>query len=123
MAKYKVVNLVNVRCLTVDTAARRCVLTSKKTLLANDVERPIVKYQSFWPGRVAAGFVSKVDDTGPTVTFYDNVHRRVTSRSLAAELGVEDVNLNYGVGDVVMARVVGCERRRNQWASYADGEE
>ncbi len=31
------------------------------------------------PRRVAAGFVSKVEDTGPTVTFYDNVHGRVTS--------------------------------------------
>ncbi len=78
-AKYRVGNLVNARCLTVDPAARQCVLTAKKTLLANDVERPIVEHQSIQPGRVAAGFVSKVDDTGLTVTFYDNVHGRVTS--------------------------------------------
>eukprot|EP00581_Thalassiosira_minuscula_P030960 CAMPEP_0183784830 /NCGR_PEP_ID=MMETSP0739-20130205/66191_1 /TAXON_ID=385413 /ORGANISM="Thalassiosira miniscula, Strain CCMP1093" /LENGTH=2127 /DNA_ID=CAMNT_0026028819 /DNA_START=64 /DNA_END=6447 /DNA_ORIENTATION=- len=121
-AKYKIGNLVTVRCLTVDAATRQCVLTAKKTLLANNAEDPIVDYPSIKPGQLAAGFISKLDDTGLTVTFYNNVHGRVTSRSLAAELGVEDVKLNYSVGDVVVARVVGCERRRNRHAIYNDEE-
>lgn len=113
-AKYKVGNLISVRCLTVDVASRQCVLTAKKTLLANDITDPIVDYPSVTPGRIAAGFVSKVDDSGLTVTFYNNIHGRVSSRSLAAELGVEDPKVNYSVGDVVAARVVDCVRRRNR---------
>lgn len=113
-AKYKVGNLISVRCLTVDVATRQCVLTAKKTLLASDITDPIVDYPSVTPGRIAAGFLSKVDDSGLTVTFYNNVHGRVSSRSLAAELGVEDPKVNYSVGDVVAARVVDCVRRRNR---------
>eukprot|EP00580_Thalassiosira_gravida_P017224 CAMPEP_0201661930 /NCGR_PEP_ID=MMETSP0494-20130426/4161_1 /ASSEMBLY_ACC=CAM_ASM_000839 /TAXON_ID=420259 /ORGANISM="Thalassiosira gravida, Strain GMp14c1" /LENGTH=2158 /DNA_ID=CAMNT_0048140171 /DNA_START=165 /DNA_END=6644 /DNA_ORIENTATION=+ len=116
-AKYKIGNLVSVRCLTVEPATRQCVLTAKKTLLANNVEDPILDYPSIQPGHVAAGFISKVEDTGLIVTFYNNVYGRVSSRSLAAELGVEDVKMNYSVGDVVLARVVGCERRRNRHLS------
>ncbi len=116
LAKYKVGNMVSVRCLTVDAVSRQCVLTAKKTLLTNDLTDPIMDYPSIVPGRIAAGFISKVDDTGLTVTFYNNVHGRVSSRSLAAELGVEDPKLNYNVGDVVAARVVDCVRRRNRRA-------
>ena len=115
-AKYKDGSLVDVRCLTVDPVSRQCILTAKKTLLTNDIDNPIVEYTppSLEQGRVAAGFLSRVDDTGVTVTFYNNVHGRVSSRSLAAELGVEDPRLNYTVGDVVAARVVDCERRRHK---------
>lgn len=42
------------------------------------------------------------------------VHGRVSSRCLASELGVEDPRTNYTVGDVVAARVVQCDRRRNR---------
>lgn len=114
LTKYKVGNLISVRCLTVDVAGRQCVLTAKKTLLSNDTSDPIVDYPSIVPGRLVAGFISKVDKTGLTVTFYNNVHGRVSSRSLAAELGVEDPKLNYNVGDVVAARVVDCVRRRDR---------
>lgn len=118
--KYKVGNKITVRCLTVDPAARQCVLTAKKTLLTNDIDDPVVEYPVA-QDRVAAGFLSKVDDTGLTVTFYNNIHGRVTSRSLAAELGVEDPRQNYSVGDAIAARVLSCERRRNR-AVY-DGDD
>ena len=118
--KYKVGNKITVRCLTVDPAARQCVLTAKKTLLTNDIDDPIVEYPVA-QDRVAAGFLSKVDDTGLTVTFYNNVHGRVTSRSLAAELGVEDPRQNYNVGDAIAARVLSCERRRNR--TVYDGDD
>lgn len=115
-AKYKEGSLVDVRCLTCDPATKQCVLTAKKTLLSTDVDNPIVDYAppSMEIGRVAAGFISRVDENGITVTFYNNVHGRVSSRSLAAELGVEDPRTNYTIGDVVAARVVDCQRRRNR---------
>ena len=39
-----------------------------------------------------------------------------------ADLGVEDVRLNYSLGYVVMARVVGCEQRRNRHVLHNDNE-
>jgi len=122
-AKYKIGNLVNVRCLTVNPAARQCVLTAKKTLVADDTDTPMADYTSIQPGMVAAGFISKLDAHGLTVTFYNNVHGRVSSRSLASELGVEDVKLNYSVGDVVAARVVECARRRNRNRTVTNDDE
>jgi predicted RNA-binding protein with RPS1 domain len=123
-AKYKEGSLVDVRCLTCDPATKQCVLTAKKTLLTTDINNPIVDYAppSMQIGRVAAGFISRVDENGITVTFYNNVHGRVSSRSLAAELGVEDPRTNYTIGDVVAARVVDCQRRRNRNATNDDNE-
>ena len=118
--KYKVGNMITVRCLTSNPATRQCVLTAKKSLLINDIEGPIVNYENITMNEIKAGFVSKVDANGLNVTFYNNVYGRVTSRSLAAELGVEDPTLNYNVGDVVLARVVDCVRRRNR---HVTGEE
>ena len=55
-----------------------------------------------------------------SIRFLDRtVHGRVSSRCLAAELGVEDPRTNYTAGDVVAARVVQCDRRRNR---SGDGE-
>ena len=89
------------------------VFTAKKTLLANNVKEPILDYPSIQPGHVSAGFISKVEDASLILTFYNNVYGRVSLRSLAAELGVGDVKMNYSVWDVLLARVVGCEQRRN----------
>ena len=127
-AKYKVGNLVTVRCLTVNAPTRQCVLTAKKSLLSNDINNPIVNYtDSIQVNQIAAGFISKVDALGLTVTFYNNVYGRVSGRSLAAELGVEDPKLNYNVGDVVLCRVVDCVRRRSRRSHVVmhndDGEE
>jgi predicted RNA-binding protein with RPS1 domain len=123
-AKFKEGSLVDVRCLTCDPTTKQCVLTAKKTLLSTDIDNPIIDYAppSMEVGRVAAGFISRVDENGITVTFYNNVHGRVSSRSLAAELGVEDPRLNYNMGDVVMARVVDCQRRRNRNVTNDDEE-
>ncbi|KAL9187437.1 hypothetical protein ACHAXT_001540 [Thalassiosira profunda] len=122
-AKYKVGNSISVRCLTVDPDKRTCVLTAKKALVATADLDPIIDYASIQAGRVAAGYISKVDANGLTVTFCNNVHGRVSSRSLARELGVEDCWVNYSVGDVVLARAVACERRRNRNYTAEDGEE
>ena len=123
-AKYKVGNLVTVRCLTVNVSNRTCTLTAKKTLVSNDIKGPIVDYSSsIGLGKIAAGFITKVDVNGITITFYNNVHGRVSSRSLANELGVEDPTLNYTVGDVVAARVVDCVRRRNRNVVHRDDVE
>jgi len=115
-AKYKEGNLVDVRCLTVDPVSRQCILTAKKTLLTTDIENPIVEYTPLCLeiGRVAAGFLSKVDEWGVTVTFYNNVHGRVPARRLAAELGVEDPRMNYNIGDAVAARLLDCFKRRHK---------
>ena len=108
--KFRVGNKIDVRCLQVDEDARRCVLTAKKTLVQSDPDDPITDYFSIAAGKIATGFISKVDRTGVTVTFYNNVYGKATARRLAEELGVEDPTTNYNVGDVIRARVISCRR-------------
>ena len=79
-AKYRVGQGVDVRCLTVDVGGRTAVLTAKKSLVAEreggeegeEGGSAISDYAEAVPGKVAAGFISKVDGTGLTVTFYNN---------------------------------------------------
>lgn len=106
--KFRVGNKIDVRCLQVDVEARRAILTAKKTLVQSDPDDPITNYADIEAGKIATGFISRVDKTGVTVTFYNNVYGKATSRTLAEELGVEDPTTNYRVGDVIRARVVSC---------------
>eukprot|EP00560_Eucampia_antarctica_P009287 CAMPEP_0197827370 /NCGR_PEP_ID=MMETSP1437-20131217/4159_1 /TAXON_ID=49252 ORGANISM="Eucampia antarctica, Strain CCMP1452" /NCGR_SAMPLE_ID=MMETSP1437 /ASSEMBLY_ACC=CAM_ASM_001096 /LENGTH=2087 /DNA_ID=CAMNT_0043428183 /DNA_START=30 /DNA_END=6293 /DNA_ORIENTATION=+ len=110
MDKFKVGNLIDVRCLTVSLQDKKCVLTTKKTLLSSDLGHgePILDYASIVEGKIATGFISKVDKSGIFVTFYNNVYGRVSARRLAEELGVEDPTVNYKLGDIAKARVVKC---------------
>ena len=72
-AKYRVGQGVDVRCLTVDVRGRTAVLTAKKTLIAEGEDASVISdYGEAEPGKIAAGFISKVDGTGLTVTFYNN---------------------------------------------------
>lgn len=107
--KFAEGNKVDVRVLSVDTRTKRCVVTAKKSLLkAADT---IVEYSKVQPGQHATGFVSRLDDKALYVTFCNKVYGRVTARSLAAELGVENHRVDYAVGDVVKCRVISCRRR------------
>ena len=106
--KFRVGNKIDVRCLKVDKEARRCILTAKKALVQSDPDDPITDYSDIDVGKIVTGFISRVDKTGVTVTFYNNVFGKATSRRLAEELGVEDPTMNYQVGDVIRARVVSC---------------
>ena len=108
--KFRVGNKIDVRCLQVDEDARRCVLTAKKTLVQSDSDDPITEYANIEAGKIATGFISRVDRSGVTVTFYNNVYGKATARRLAEELGVEDPTTNYQVGDVIRARVISCHR-------------
>ena len=107
--KFAEGNKVDVRVLTVDTRTKRCVVTAKKSLVkATDC---IVEYSAVQPAQHATGYVSKLDSKALYVTFCNKVYGRVTARSLAAELGVEDHRVDYAVGDVVKCRVISCRRR------------
>jgi ribosomal protein S1 len=110
--KYAVGAKVDVRVLSVDVEAKRCVVTAKKTLIkADDV---ISSYDHIKLGDKGAGFISKVDDRGLSVTLFGGVYGRVTARSLVAELGVEDHKQNYQVGDVVHCRIVNIKKRKSR---------
>ena len=110
--KYAVGTKVDVRCLSVDVAHKRCIVTAKKSLLkASDAI--ITSYENLQPGQTATGFISKIDDKGLCVTFCNRVYGKVTARSLAAELGVQDHRADYHVGDVVQCRIINCKKRSN----------
>lgn len=109
-AKYGIDAKVDVRVLTSDPVAKRCLLTAKKSLLrAVDV---VKSYTECEVGKTATGFVSRIDDRGLCVTFFNNVYGRVSARSLALELGIDDHRENYKIGDVVQARIASIKRVR-----------
>jgi ribosomal protein S1 len=108
--KFAIGTKVDVKCLSVDALHKRCLVTAKKSLLkASD---NITAYQDVEPGQTATGFISKIDDKGLCVTFCNRVYGKVTARSLAAELGVENHHADYHVGDVVQCRVINCKKRQ-----------
>jgi ribosomal protein S1 len=108
--KYAIDAKVDVRVLWVDPIRKKCLVTAKKMLVQAAPEDMISNYADAKVGQVAVGFVSRVDDEGLCVTFCNKVYGKVTSRSLAAELGVEDHRENYSVGDAVTCRVVKLKR-------------
>jgi hypothetical protein len=104
--KYAIDAKVDVRVLWVDPLRKKCLVSAKKTLVQAAAEDIITNYADAKVGQLAVGFVSRVDDQGLYITFCNRVYGKVTARSLAAELGVEDHRENYSVGDVVTSRVV-----------------
>ena len=104
--KYAIDAKVDVRVLWVDPLRKKCLVSAKKTLVQAAPEDIITDYADAKVGQLAVGFVSRVDDQGLYITFCNRVYGKVTARSLAAELGVEDHRENYSVGDVVTSRVV-----------------
>jgi len=104
--KYAIDAKIDVRVLWVDPLRKKCLVSAKKTLVQAASGDIITEYADAKIGQLAVGFVSRVDDQGLCITFCNRVYGRVTARSLAAELGVEDHKENFSIGDVVTARVV-----------------
>ena len=123
--KYAVDAKVDVRVLWVDPVRKRCLVTAKKTIVQAPAEKVITSYTDVSVGQVAVGYISKIEDDGMFVTFCNKVYGKVTARSLAADLGVEDHKDNYKVGDVVTCRVVKAKRtvRKGSRSSKDDEEE
>ncbi|KAG7347708.1 30S ribosomal protein S1 [Nitzschia inconspicua] len=105
-AKYAIDSKIDVRVLWVDPLRKKCLVTAKKTLVQAPNDQIITSYSDLKVGQVAVGFISRIEDDSLYVTFCNKVYGRVTARSLATELGVEDIKENYSVGDVVTCRVV-----------------
>jgi ribosomal protein S1 len=108
-AKYKVDSKIDVRVLWVDPVKKKCLLTAKKGLLKP--KTLITSYDEIHVGHTAAGFISRIDDKEMYVTFGNRVHGKVTARSLAAELGIENHRDDYNIGDVVTCRIVKKKKR------------
>lgn len=106
MEKYKVGNKVDVRCLEVKPNEKKCIVTAKKSLLTTDLDDPVIDYEHILPGRLATGFVTSATKKGIIVTFYNNVHGRISARQLAEEMGVEDPTIDYKIGDVLKVRIL-----------------
>ena len=120
--KFAIGNKIDVRVLELDASQRKCTLTAKKSLLKS--KDSLTSYDNIQVGQQATGFISKIDDRAVFVTFYNRVYGRVTARSLAAELGVENIQENYNMGDVVTCRVISCRRRVGKnLRDYADDED
>ncbi len=121
--KYAIDAKVDVRVLSVDPIRKRCLVSAKKTLVQAVPENIITNYADAKVGQLAVGYVSKVDDQGLYVTFCNRVYGKVTARSLAAELGVEDHRENYSVGDIVTSRVVKSKQVVRKGSTFEDSDD
>lgn len=119
--KFKIERKVDVRVLNVETKTKRCFVTAKPSLVkAKDY---FDDYSRIEVGQRGTGFISKIDSKAVYVTFFNKVYGRVTARSLAAELGVEDHQADYHLGDVVNCRVISCRKRVGKnLETYVDTE-
>jgi ribosomal protein S1 len=115
-AKFAIDAKVDVRVLWVDTKRKKCLLTAKKGIIKQS--EAITSYEDIKIGQKATGYISKIDDRSLFVTFCNRVYGKVTARSLAAELGIEDHRENYQVGDVVTSRIVNLKKRAR--GNYAE---
>jgi len=121
--KYATDAKVDVRVLWVDPLRKRSLVTAKKSIVQAPSEEIITNYGDLRVGQVGVGYISKIDSEGVYVTFCNKVYGKVTARSLAAELGVEDHKENYSVGDVVTCRVVKLKRVRRKGSLRSSGEQ
>jgi len=105
-----------VRCLTIDSSTRKCVLTAKKALLTNNIDNPITSYnpKDIKLGTTHYGVVTQVSEKGVVVTFYNNVRGFVSAKQMAEELGVEDPKLNYRVGQIIKTRVTRANEKSSK---------
>lgn len=119
--KFAIGNKIDVRVLELNAAQKKCTLTAKKSMLKS--KESLTSYDDIQVGQHATGCISKIDERAMYITFYNRVYGRVTARSLAAELGVENIRENYSLGDVVTCRVISCRRRVGKNVRhYADEE-
>jgi len=114
MEKYKVGKKIDVRCLIISPSEKKCVLTAKKGLISSDLSDPITQYSAIEPGRTATGYISRVSKQGIAITFYNNVFGRISARKLAEEMGVENPNDDYKVGDVIKAKISRCFKKEEK---------
>ncbi|VEU43270.1 unnamed protein product [Pseudo-nitzschia multistriata] len=121
--KYAVDAKVDVRVLWVDPIRKKCLVTAKKTIVQASQEQIITDYSDAKVGQIAVGFVSRVDDQGLSITFCNKVYGKVTARSLAADLGVEDHRETYSVGDVVTTRIVKVKKVTRKQSFEEDDED
>ena len=113
-AKFAVDAKIDVRVLSVDAANKKCIVTAKKSMVKVDTEDDIVTtFDELKVGKRAVGYVSRVDERAIFVTFCNKVYGRVTAKSLAADLGIENHTESYHVGDVVKCRVVKLKKRKS----------
>jgi len=107
--KFALGRKIDVRVLTIDAAHKRCFLTAKQSLVK--AKDSFDDYSSIEVGQRGTGFVSSIDKRALYVSFFNKVYGKVTARSLAVELGVEDHQSDYNIGDVVNCRALSCRKR------------
>lgn len=116
-AKFAVDSKVDVRLLWVDSRRKKCMATAKKALVKAPDSEILSSFETVKLGDKITGYVSQIDEKAMYVTFCNRVYGKVTARSLATELGMENIHDNYAVGDVVTCRVVKLRKRSKRRSS------
>ncbi|KAL3938362.1 MAG: hypothetical protein SGBAC_006712 [Bacillariaceae sp.] len=121
--KYSVDAKIDVRVLWVDPIRKKCMATAKKSLVKAPESEIAASYESLTLGDKVTGFVSKVAEKSMYVTFFNKVYGVVTARSLATEMGMESIEGNYTIGDIVTCRIAKLKKRASRRKSSAFGQE
>ena len=118
-----------VRCRVLHVAAeeKRVLLTCKKSLLRLEEEEVVADYTQADAGRVVKGVVSRVDNRGFTVFFFNNVMGYVPKSEMVGGGGggvFPDPSSLVRPGQVVECRVLSCEpeTRRMRLSLRLDSE-
>lgn len=104
--KYTPGSKIQCRVLSVDSVAKKLILTRKKIMINSKL--PLLStYYDATPGRVTHGFVWSVNKSGCVIRFYNNVHGLAPLRELSSEFISSPEELFYK-GQVVKVRVLEC---------------
>ena len=108
---YQAGQEVTCRILQVDTLTRKVYATMKPSLLKDTPGGILNAYTEAIPGKKCLGFVTKVEDFGVIVTFFDNVHGLLPLKHLAAQ-GVSNPTHDFRLGQVLRCVVTSCAPQR-----------
>ncbi|KAJ3344950.1 Protein RRP5, partial [Kappamyces sp. JEL0680] len=101
---FKVGGSVSFRVLSVDLEKRRLLLTHKKSLMES-TNALILSYDQVQLGDIVTGVITKVQDYGCIVSFFNNVHALAPMAELAHEK-IDSAASLFKVGQSVKCRVI-----------------
>ncbi|KAM4704033.1 protein RRP5 homolog [Rhinophrynus dorsalis] len=110
--KYSIGSKIRCRVLTVVPAAKKLILTRKKTIINSKL--PIIaSYGDAKPGLITHGFIVSVQSYGCVVKFYNEVQGLALRRELGSEHIPSPEDIFYK-GQVVKIRVLECNPKKEK---------
>ncbi|KAM5141017.1 protein RRP5 homolog isoform 2-T2 [Mantella aurantiaca] len=105
--RYTPGKMIQCRVLNVNPAAKKLILTRKKTMINSKL--PIIaSFHDAKPGMITHGFIWAVKKFGCIVKFYNDVHGLAPARELSTQF-IPSIQEAFYKGQVVKVRVLECD--------------